>query len=241
MQALLYRFDLPILRFMTGFAGKSPLFDHAVNAISRLDMFKGVVLMCLFWYAWGEVPANQPPGWQEQRQKRLVVILIGSLLLGALSRLLQVTLHIHQRPLLSNLGLPFPVMGPAADSLSAWNSFPSDHEMIFFALATGLWSINRKIGAIAFAWTTVVIGLPRIYLGIHYPSDVIAGALFGFLGMKMILALPLARLERLLSAWRQAHQGLFFALLYFASDQTSHLMDNLRDLAHSTAKVLLGH
>ena len=36
------RFDLPILAFLTGFAGNSNLFDHLVNALSRLDMFKGV-------------------------------------------------------------------------------------------------------------------------------------------------------------------------------------------------------
>jgi membrane-associated phospholipid phosphatase len=241
MHALLDRFDLPILRFVTGFAGSSSLFDHVINAISRFDMFKGVVLMCLFWYAWGEAPAGELPGLQEQRQKRLLVILVGSLLLGALSRVLQVNLHIHQRPLLSNLGLPFPVSGFTAESLSVWNSFPSDHEMIFFALGTGLWSINRKVGAIAFAWTVIVIGFPRIYLGIHFPSDVVAGALFGFLGMKLLLALPLKGLERLMSAWRQAHQGLFLALLYLLSDQVGHLLGEVRDLAHGSAQILLGH
>jgi undecaprenyl-diphosphatase len=241
MQAILSRLDLPILQFVTGFAGRSPLFDHTVNALSRFDTFKGVFLMCLFWYVWAEAPANELPGLQEQRQKRLTVILLGSVLLGALSRLLQVTLHIHQRPLLSNLGLPFPVTDFSAESLNAWNSFPSDHTMIFFALGTGLWSINRKIGAIALVWTIVVIGLPRVYLGVHYPSDVIAGALFGFLGVKLLLALPLRRFERLASAWRQAHQGLFLALLYFVSDQTGHLLGDVRDLAHSSAHVLLGH
>src|SRR3954466_1071670 len=41
MYGLFDRLDLPILAFVTGYAGKSPLFDHAVNAISRFDMFKG--------------------------------------------------------------------------------------------------------------------------------------------------------------------------------------------------------
>jgi len=241
MYGLFDRLDLPILAFVTGYAGKSPLFDHAVNAISRFDMFKGVVLICLFWYTWAEAPAGELPALREQRQRRLVVILIGSLLLGALSRALQLVLHVHQRPLFSHLGLPFPVTGFSAESLNVWNSFPSDHVMIFFALGTGLLSINRTVGLLSLLWTFVVIGLPRIYLGVHYPSDVVFGAVFGFLGMKLLLALPLERLERLLGAWRQAHQGLFLALLYVASDQVAHLLGEMRDLARGSTHILLGH
>src|SRR3954451_24665123 len=104
MQGLLDHLDLPILTFVTDFAGKSLLFDHAVNAISRFDMFKGMVLISLFWYTWAEAPTGELPALREQRQRRLVVILIGSLLLGALSRVLQLVLHVQQRPLLSHLG-----------------------------------------------------------------------------------------------------------------------------------------
>ena len=47
---LFERADFSILAFLTGFTGQFPLFDHLVNAISRLDTFKGIALMCLFWY-----------------------------------------------------------------------------------------------------------------------------------------------------------------------------------------------
>lgn len=233
------RFDLPILTFLTGFAGKSHLFDHLVNALSRLDMFKGVALMCLFWYVWAETPLNEPPNRQEQRQRRLVMILIGTVLIGAMSRGLQLALPIHQRPVLSNLGLDFPVTAFDAESMNNWNSFPSDHAMFFFALGTGLWTLNRGAGAIAFLWTLFVVGFPRIYLGIHYPSDVLAGALFGLIGMKVFLALPLEHLEQWVGAWRRAHQGLFLAIMFLAADAVGHLMADLRELAHSVHGVLL--
>jgi undecaprenyl-diphosphatase len=232
--------DLWILTVLTGFAGRSPILDHFINAVSRLDIFKGVALMCLFWYTWAEASGDAAGRPLEDRQQRLVSVLIGTILLGALSRVLQVTLQLHQRPLLSNLGLTFPATGFAADGLSNWNSFPSDHAMFFFALGTGLWSIDRTAGLIAFIWTIVVIDIPRIYLGIHYPSDVVFGALFGFLGMRAFLALPLRRLERLFGAWRQAHQGLFLACMFFATDQVGHLLAELRELAQSTMHVV-GH
>jgi undecaprenyl-diphosphatase len=232
-------FDLPILTFLTSLSGRSHLIDHLVNALSRLDIFKGVALMCLFWYVWAEVPADETGFLREERQQRLVRVLIATILLGALSRGLQVALPIHQRPLLANLGLNFPVFDSDAISLSNWSSFPSDHAMIFFALGTGLWSVNRTAGLIAFIWTIVVIDIPRVYLGIHYPSDVIFGALFGFLGMKICLVLPLKRFERLLSTWRHAHQGLFVAILFFATDQVGHLLAELRDLAHSSVHILM--
>jgi undecaprenyl-diphosphatase len=150
-----------------------------------------------------------------------------------------VSLQIHQRPVLSNLGLNFPVTDFEAASLNTWNSFPSDHAMLFFALGAGLWSINRTVGLIACIWTIVVIDFPRMYLGIHYPSDVIFGALFGFLGMQIWLALPLERFDRVLSAWRHAHKGVFLALLFFATDEVGHLLAELRDLAHSSVHVLV--
>jgi undecaprenyl-diphosphatase len=231
-------FDLSILTFLTGFAGRSSLFDHLVNALSRLDIFKGVALMCLFWYVWAEGPANETSYALDQRQKRLVRVLIGTILLGALSRGLQVTLQWHQRPVLSNLGLNFP-LADFPTSLSNWNSFPSDHAMFFFALGTGLWGVNRTVGLIACVWTIVIIDFPRVYLGVHYPTDVIFGAIFGFVGMKAFLALPLKRLERLLDAFRHAHQGLFLAVLFFATDEVGHLLAELRDLAHSSMHVMV--
>jgi undecaprenyl-diphosphatase len=241
MHAALDSFDLPILRFLSGFAGRSPLADHAINALSRLDMFKGIALMCLFWYVWADGPANEPPSLREQRQKRLTTVLIGTILIGALSRGLQLVLNVHQRPLLSNLGLAFPVTDFDAASLNAWNSFPSDHAMFFFALGAGLWTVNRTAGLIAFAWTIVVIDFPRIYLGIHFPSDVIFGALFGLIGMTLFLALPLERFERWLSGWRTAHQGLFMAGLFFATYTIGQLLADLRELAHSMSRVLVHH
>ena len=53
-------------------------------------------------------------------------------------------------------------------------SFPSDHTTFAAALAVGLWLVNRRLGIIAAA-LALLEAFSRVYLGQHYPHDVLAG------------------------------------------------------------------
>ncbi len=55
-------------------------------------------------------------------------------------------------------------------------SFPSDHTTFAVALAVGLWIVSRKLGTIA-AILAALEGFSRVYLGQHYPHDVLGGAI----------------------------------------------------------------
>ncbi len=59
-------------------------------------------------------------------------------------------------------------------------SFPSGHTSTAFALATSVSLQNKKWYVVipAFAWATSV-GYSRLYLGEHYPTDVLVGAAIG--------------------------------------------------------------
>jgi membrane-associated phospholipid phosphatase len=73
------------------------------------------------------------------------------------------------RPALEGL----PPLGGAPSSLS----FPSAHATASFAVATAMTRVD-PLGAVAFS-LAVVLALGRPYLGMHYPSDVLAGAITG--------------------------------------------------------------
>jgi len=75
------------------------------------------------------------------------------------------------RPPLEELGLD--PLGEAPSSLS----FPSAHATSSFAVATAMFRVDPAMAA-AFA-VALLIALDRPYLGMHYPSDVLVGALLG--------------------------------------------------------------
>lgn len=58
------------------------------------------------------------------------------------------------------------------------SSFPSGHAAWFFALAMTVWYANRKWGTWFFI-CAFLISIARMYAGVHWPLDIIGGALIG--------------------------------------------------------------
>lgn len=59
-------------------------------------------------------------------------------------------------------------------------SFPSGHAMSSFAAATAIFFANKRLGIAAFL-LAILISFSRLYLYVHYPSDVVAGMIIGIL------------------------------------------------------------
>ena len=57
-------------------------------------------------------------------------------------------------------------------------SFPSDHATVAGAVAVGLLFANRQWGIIASA-LAILMAFTRVYVGAHYPGDVVAGLALG--------------------------------------------------------------
>ena len=80
--------------------------------------------------------------------------------------------------------------------------FPSDHAVMAGAATVGLWLVSRRLGGVA-ALAAVVMGFARVYVGAHYPQDVLAGfalgalvSLLGYAAARPILRWLLAGIAR---------------------------------------------
>lgn len=57
--------------------------------------------------------------------------------------------------------------------------FPSVHTVIAAAVAAGMWLVNRYLGIIT-VLAAAFMAFARVYVGAHYPGDVLAGLTLGF-------------------------------------------------------------
>jgi membrane-associated phospholipid phosphatase len=68
------------------------------------------------------------------------------------------------------------------------NSFPSDHASVAFAVAFAVLVFHRRLGILLLA-VAAGVGLDRIFVGVHYPVDVLASVLIG-LGAALAVTFP---------------------------------------------------
>ena len=68
-------------------------------------------------------------------------------------------------------------------------SFPSDHATAAYAIAVAILLRHTKAGLLALALATLV-GVSRVAVGVHYPSDVAGGAALGTLAALLLWAPP---------------------------------------------------
>jgi undecaprenyl-diphosphatase len=220
------RFDRSIVLFVNQFAGRSPVVDRLIYDVADSSLLQGGLFMAYLWWLWFRIDRDTAA-----RRHDVLVAFFGALFAVLLSRIMQVALPFHPRPLHTpGLGFVAPIgVNPA--TLSRWNSFPSDHAMLFFALSVAIWHQSRLLGALAMAWSLVVICMPRVYLGYHYPSDVLGGAMFGIVTMIAVRRMFRRHgwLDRLVE-WEIAHKTMFYCLAFLATYELAVLFYDIRRL-----------
>lgn len=84
------------------------------------------------------------------------------------------------------IALDIPPLFPPIDTGPA---LPSGHATFFFALAAVSWAHSKKISYVLFA-AALLMGVGRVAAGVHWPTDILAGAMLGiiagYLGRRII-------------------------------------------------------
>ena len=166
-------------------AGKFALLDLVMKLSARDLVYLVPPLLVVMWF-W---PANE-----RALNQRLAVATCIAAVTGLGLAALLAHFVFEARPFISD-GDTHLLIQHAAD-----NGFPSDHTTLAFAVAGAILVWRRSLGLVCLALATA-LGIARIYVGVHWPSDIIVGAVIGLVaGYTVARCLPLLEVpQRLLS------------------------------------------
>ncbi|MFE8947709.1 phosphatase PAP2 family protein [Streptomyces sp. NPDC007856] len=161
--------DVELLYDINGLAKDAPhWFDRAMEFVGEYGLLLAMVLLVL-WCWWSvrrrgaEDAASTVAGLVWAPLAAGIAVLVNVPIRGFVER---------PRPFVAHQGLDVLVSGKTDFS------FVSDHATITMALGVGLFVANRRFG-IAGIGLALLEGFCRVYMGVHYPTDVVGGFALG--------------------------------------------------------------
>jgi len=157
--------DYQLEQLINGLAGHLPLVDKLMVALASWSevAFIAVVACCFI--------IGLLRGRRAERDQAILALLAAGLALLANQSLGQI--WDRPRPFAAHPAQVHLLLPHVADS-----SFPSDHAAAAFAIAVVLTAVHRRPGVVLLI-VAGLIGFARIYVGDHYPLDVLVGAAVG--------------------------------------------------------------
>lgn len=216
-------FDFSTVTYINSFAGHAEWLDAVMHGFTTNYLLKGAPLMALVYACW----FTQEKDAVAVRANRTKILagLAAAILAPLAARLIAAGLPTRIRPVndpIMHFRLPLTMLPGQAVAFD-WSCFPSDTAALYFALVMGIMAVSRRLGLAALV-LALLASFSRIYTGIHYPTDILVGAVLGtgmFFAIERTAVLSwIARPSFLL---QDKNPGLFYALFFLLTDQSAHL------------------
>jgi undecaprenyl-diphosphatase len=234
------RFDTSIVHAIDSLAGRWPNIDRGMEFIIGNDLIQGAFAASIFWWFWFRTSAEATV---QRTREHLICTLFATGIAIVAGRALALSLPFRVRPRYEpSLAFIIPrELDP--NVIVNWSSFPSDHAILFAALATGYCFISMRVGILVFLYYLLVGAAPLMFLGYHYPTDIIAGSAIGILiGCATNITSVRPRLSAPAFTWQRVSQSSFFVALFLATFQIATTFASLRAaalaLSHIVARAL---
>lgn len=162
-------FDAWLFQQINSFVGTFPLFDRFMSTMVNeyfITVTLSLVVIAL-WFIGGSA---------EQRllnQKAVLYAILAQIVANAIVKTNNL-LYFRPRPF-ADLPVNMLFYEPTDSSM------PSNPTAVGFAFATAVWMVNKRVGALFYALATL-FAVSRVYCGVHYPLDIIGGAVVGSVG-----------------------------------------------------------
>ena len=166
-------FDLPIYHFINQWAGHHPVLDTIMAFLAQYALELYFVLFLLAWFA-------LPKSDSEKRHILVVAGFSGVLALGFNALIGQ--FFFRPRPFVTLPKGTFTQLIPHSFD----TSFPSDHTSGSFGFAAGSWKKTSILVRWSFTLLAILVAIARVYTGVHWPTDVLAGIVIGIVSAKFI-------------------------------------------------------
>ncbi|MEV5915877.1 hypothetical protein DMH25_40120 [Streptomyces sp. WAC 01325] len=189
--------DVELLYDINGLAKDAPhWFDRVMGYVGEYGLLFALIL-AVVWCWWsvrrrgGEDAASSVAALVWAPLAAGVAVLVNVPIRGFVER---------PRPFKQHQGLEVLVSGKTD------YSFVSDHATIAMALGVGLFVANRKFGLVGIG-LALLEGFCRVYMGVHYPTDVVGGFALGTAVALLLSPLAMALLTPLMSAIERSPRG----------------------------------
>jgi undecaprenyl-diphosphatase len=225
--------DITIYHFLTGFAGNWAL-DRLASHEESENILKGGFFFAIYWYLW----FRDGPG-RERRRRDVIAIVIAAPLAIIMSRAVAFLVPFRLRPIYDPALAHAVYSIPFTPNLENWSSFPSDTAAFFSALAFGLVHLMRRLAIPIVLYTVAWICLFRMYLGIHYASDMVAGSVIGITTVWVVLRSDILQsivTRRVLTAMEMKPER-FYAIAFLLSFEMASDFAGSRSIGKAVVKA----